>query len=182
MCLFYDLHVLGTVDTELLIWTECVDYQLLEKITEFVEWIACEVVVPLPPSVSLRNRQKVFSPLKVCCLTSRPAIIKELMYVSLSLSLRGGGELVDYFDTVCNSDLVEFLKQRAEEDGYVYIPTNIHHSGPTYTTVDQHTPQWTNIHHSATFFRVAKKSPIQSIMVQQHSCRKCTSYPWWYAL
>ena len=69
---------------------------------------------------------------------------------------------MDYFDTVCNSDLVEFLKQRAEEDGYVYIPTNIHHS--------------------ATFFRVAKKSPIQSIMVQQHSCRKCTSYPWWYAL
>ena len=63
------------------------------------------------------------------------------MFLSLSLSLRGGGELVDYFDTVCNSDLVEFLKQRAEEDGYVYIPTNIHHSGPTYTTVDQHTPQ-----------------------------------------
>ena len=62
MCLFYDLHVLGTVDTELLIWTECVDYQLLEKITEFVEWIACEVVVPLPPSVSLKQAKRFLPP------------------------------------------------------------------------------------------------------------------------
>ena len=33
---------------------------------------------------------------------------------------RGGGELVDYFEMQCNSDLVDFMKQRAEEDGYMY--------------------------------------------------------------
>ena len=35
--------------------------------------------------------------------------------------VRGGGELVDYFEIQCNSDLVDFLKQRVDEDEYVYI-------------------------------------------------------------
>jgi ubiquinone biosynthesis protein COQ9 len=51
-----------------------------------------------------------------------PAALEEgardmgLTHVIEDMFPRGGGELVDYFDTVCNSDLVDFLKQRAEED------------------------------------------------------------------
>ena len=63
---------------------------------------------------------------------------------------------MDYFDTVCNSDLVDFLKQSAEEDRYVYRPA--------YTTV-QLCFVWQKVSYE---------------VVRQHSCRTCCvgpSYP-----
>jgi ubiquinone biosynthesis protein COQ9 len=62
-----------------------------------------------------------------------PAALEEgardmgLTHVVEDMFPRGGGELVDYFDTVCNSDLVEFLKQRAEEDGVKLLEEAVEH-------------------------------------------------------